>query len=862
MGGSPATAPGVVHPRTFTSSLPGLSHIQLQQGYGKLPLGFEPNEGQADPQVQFLARGSGYTLFVTAQEAVLSLKKPNALSRPLPGKGFHSKILPIPIPDTTAPTVLRLSLEGAQTNPAFETLEQLPGISNYFIGKDPAHWHTRIPQYSKVAARGLYPGVDMVYYGNQGKLEYDFVVQPGADPGAIHMKVDGAQDVQVNGQGDMELTTARGKVVLRAPSVYQQVEGQKNTLEGSYRLEEGNRVGFEVKYYDRSKPLVIDPVLDYSTYLGGSGDDFVQGIAVDAGGDAYLTGETYSPNFPTTPGAAQTVLDGSEDVFVTKLNASGTALVYSTYLGGSNGDEGNGIAVDGNGYAYVTGYTESTDFPTTSGAYLATYGGGTSTAFILRLNPSGTVLAYSTYLGGSGWDEGWAIALDSGADAYITGMTQSTNFPTTTGAYQPALAGSQNAFVAKLNTGLSGNASLVYSTYLGGNGGDFGYGIAVDSYGNAYVTGMTDSTHFPTTTGAYQTALAGIGLYPQNAFVAKLNPAGMGTADLVYSTYLGGNTYDMGSGIALDSAGNAYVTGMTQSTNFPTTAGAYQTTPGGGGDPDAFVTKLNPAGAALAYSTYLGGNNYDEGRAIAVDPGGNAYVTGLTDSTNFPTTTGAYQTTLAGGGNAFITQLNPAGTALAYSTFLGGSDFDQGYGIALDTSGNIYVTGVTNSNNFPTTAGVYQSALGGSGATNVFIAKFSSDSPTPTPTATGSPTNTSSMTVTPTVTSSPTSSPAPASMSFCYSTQWGGGGSGNGQFGSPSGIGVNPGTGDVYVCDYDYGDVQEFTPAGTFIARWGTTGTANGQFEAANGLYVDNNGNVFVVEAGGNRVQEFNIFGS
>jgi hypothetical protein len=442
---------------------------------------------------------------------------------------------------------------------------------------------------------------------------------------------------------------------------------------------------------------------------------------VDSAGDAYVTGYTSSTNFPTTAGAFQTTYNGPPDSFVTKLNASGTALVYSTYLGLAGPA---GIAVDSAGHAYLTGGISSSNFPTTPGAFQTTYQGsplGGENAFVMELNPAGSGLVYSTYLGGSAADVGKGIVLDSAGDAYVTGKATSANFPTTAGAFQTTYIGGPagEPFVTELNP--SGSA-LVYSTYLGGSGGDQANAIAVDGAGDAYVTGLTKSSYFPTTAGAFQTTYAGSS-GSANAFVTELNATG--TA-LVYSSYLGGGGGDAATGIAVDSAHSAYVTGHTSSTNFPTTAGAFQTTLSGYGD--AFVTKLNAAGSALVYSTYLGGNGavdgfFGDNSGIALDSGGDAYVAGGTSSTNWPTTPGAFQTT--GGGpvfNAFVTEVNPSGTGLVYSTYLGGSGGDQAYAIAVDSADNIDVTGATKSTNFPTTAGAFQTTL--SGSEDAFVARI------------------------------------------------------------------------------------------------------------------------------------------
>jgi len=602
----------------------------------------------------------------------------------------------------------------------------------------------------------------------------------------------GADKVEVDVQGDLVLHTAAGPIRQQKPFIYQEVGGVRKEIPGGYVLKGEQHVGFKVAAHDARRALVIDPILSYSTYLGGSGEDRSHAIAVDADGNAYVTGSTFSPDFPTTAGAFQTTLPGGFSAFVTKLNPTGSAVVYSTYLGGNNSEVGYGIAVDSAGNAFVTGNTNSSNFPTTPTAVQPTFGGAVSNggdAFVTQLDAAGSALVYSTYLGGSGLDEGNAIAVDPAGNAYVGGLTQSFNFPTTAGAFQTRGAGGTSAFVAKLDpagsalvyctylggssgsTGgsslavdASGNAyvtggtdsidfpttrgvfqttysggndafvakldstgaALVYSTYLGGSGEDVIFGLAVDAAGNAYVTGLTDSTNLPTTMGALQTIYGG-GI--NDAFVAKLDATSCG---LVYSTYLGGSGRDTGLGIALDTAGNAFVTGNTNSSDFPTTSTAFQTTCGGGGCCDAFVTKLDAGGSALVYSTYLGGSDRDYGTALAVDAAGNAFVTGYTSSSDFPTTMTAFQTNFGGGtreafsgrigGDAIVTKLNADGSALVYSTYLGGSENDYGWGIALDANPNAYVTGRTASFwNFPTTAGAFQTGM----AVGAFVAKIS-----------------------------------------------------------------------------------------------------------------------------------------
>jgi hypothetical protein len=715
--------------------------------YAKLPLSFEANQGQTDARVKFLSRGPGYTLFLTGDEAVLGLRRAEARQPKFEKRNSKSAVIPgVPRPllrglepptrdlgpqtasaESGASAAVRVKLLGANPHAKATGEEELPGKANYFIGNDPKKWRTNLPTYAQVRYQGVYPGVDLVYYGNQGgQLEYDFVVAPGADPSAIALDVGAVREpprahrdapLQSTADGGLVISTEIGPVQLEKPLIYQEDSGWRREIPGGYVLKNAHEVAFRVGAYDPTRPLVIDPVLAYSTYLGGNEGDYGEGIAEDASGNTYVAGSTESSDFPTSAGAFQTALAGGVNVFVTKLNPTGTALVYSTYLGGNGPDYGDGIAVDSSGNAYVTGRTDSTNFPTTAGAFqtaLQATLAGRANAFVTKLSPSGSALVYSTYLGGTNFDGGDAIAVDSSGNAYVTGWTASTNFPTTAGAFQTALASpvgyGGNAFVTKLNP--TGTAP-VYSTYLGGNLVDVAHGIAVDSSGNAYVTGGTRSPNFPTTAGAFQTSLAGF----SNAFVTRLNSTG---SALVYSTYLGGSNKDEAYGIALDSSADPFVTGETMSSNFPITPGAFQTALAG--SENAFVTKLNPAGTALIYSTYLGGSGQDSAYGIAVDSSGNANVTGPATSSNFPTTAGAFQTSLAGTANAFVTTLNASGSALVYSTYLGGSSADSGYGIALDALGNAYVTGSTESSNFPTTTGAFQTSL--QGLTNAFVAKF------------------------------------------------------------------------------------------------------------------------------------------
>jgi YD repeat-containing protein len=686
---APAADPAITGTGSTTTNSSATVAALMQNGGP--PLAFEPNVGQTDPQARFLSHGPGFGLFLTDTGAVFSFARAT---------------------NPTGRDVAQMQLAGATPGPQAYGVQQLTSFSNYFSGSDPSQWLANVPNYGEIDYRNVYPGIDLHYHSVNGRqLEYDFVVQPGVNPSAIQLSWQGVQSLSLDGQGNLVLTTAGGSVVQQEPVVYQAIHGVRQAVTSQQVLLGNGKVGFQVGAYDPSQPLVIDPTLAFSTYLGGSGNDYANGIAVDGAGDAYVTGVSNSTNFPTTTGFAP---GSSGALFVTKLNAAGTGLAYSDFLS-SQSDQANGIAVDLAGDAYITGATGSPVFPVTPGAFQTSYGGmphaGRTDAFVTKLSATGDALLYSTYLEGGGRDQGNAIAVDLSGNAYVTGLTTSGSFPTTAEAYQTSLSGSQDAFVTKLNP--QGSA-LAYSTYLGA-GSDSGTGLAVDPAGNAYVSGSTSATNFPTTSGAYQTAWPG---GTQAAFVAKLNAAG--TA-LSYSTYLGGSGSDQANAIAVNSAGGAYVTGSTTSSNFPTTSGAYQTA-WPGGTQAAFVSKLNAAGSGLAYSTYLGGGGTDVANGIGIDSQGEALVAGATSSTNFPTTSGAFQTSNAGGTeDAFVTKLNSSGSALGYSSYLGGSGDDKANGIAVDPVGYAYVAGSTNSTNFPTVSPAYQGS--NAGGYDAFVAK-------------------------------------------------------------------------------------------------------------------------------------------
>jgi hypothetical protein len=692
--------------------------------YGKLPLSFEVNRGQTDPAVRFLARGPGYTLRLTPTAMLLSV---NAPQRP-PGGDLD-------VLGDSSPATLRMQLIGASSAPRIVGGDRLPGRSHYFIGNDPKRWRTDIPQFAQVRYQETYPGIDLVFYGNQeGRLEHDFVVRPGADPRAIQLGFEGVGRIELDGHGDLVLSLtaagppstvngARRTLRLEKPRLYQETRGRRQEIPGRYVLRgpsTARRVSFDVGRYDRTKPLVIDPVLRYSTYLGGLPS--VNAIAVDADGNAYVTGMSnggcatngYEP--PCTVPA-----------FVNKLSPDGTALIYTSYIGGGGGTVGAGIAVDSQGNAYVTGTTESWDFPATPGAIDTTcdclwldwenwiyY--TIPDAFVAKLDPTGSTLVYATYLGGAGGEHGRAIAIDGAGNAFVTGDTESADFPTANPLQSSA--GGGDAFVAALN---STATALLYSTYLGGTADDWGFGIALDAAANAYVTGQTNSTDFPAV-NQIPGALGGGNPGSGEAFLTKLDATG---SALVYSSYLGGSGHDTGFAVAVNGSGNAYVTGRTGSTDFPTVA-AYQAVAGGSWD--AFVTRVSAAGTALDYSTYLGGSRSDHAYGIAVDASGNAYVTGATDSADFPLAspiqgafTGNPQVT-----DAFVARLDAAGSGIVYSTYLGGTSYDGGSAVALDPVGNLYVAGFASSGDFPVVPGGYSASRAWPGAGEGFVAKIAS----------------------------------------------------------------------------------------------------------------------------------------
>jgi uncharacterized repeat protein (TIGR01451 family) len=633
------------------------AHAQNAMKLRRLPMHFEENAGNG----AFSARGADYAMFVTAGEAVMVLQR-----------------------GQEPPATVRLKLRGADGQARVRGEHPLAAKSHYLIGNDPSQWRTNVAQYAKVRIAEVYRGIDAVYYGNGEELEYDFVVQPGADPRQIRLRFEGAERVEIDRTGDLVLHVRGGELRQRLPFVYQETGGRRTRVHALYRRWSAREFGFELAAYDPTIPLVIDPVLVYSTYLGGIADENGWGVAVDSAGNAYVAGTTQSSDFPTTAGAFQTSLPSPIAAYVTKFDPAGVP-VYSTYLGGSGHTQAYALAVDSAGSAYVTGLTYDANFPIVN-APQSTHN-GLHDAFVTKLNPAGSAIVYSTFIGGQISDAGYGIGVDSAGNAYVTGETNSFDFPTVN-AFQTSMSGPTEGFVAKLNPA---GSAFVYLTFLGGSSLDRGTDVEADPAGNAYVTGFTLSANFPTA-NAFQATYGG----NEDAFVTKINPAG---SALVYSTYLGGSSIDNGNGIAVDASGSAVVTGWALSTDFPT-ANALQAA--NAGSFDAFVTKLNSAGSAVLYSTYLGGSQQEAIRAIAMDPAGNVYITGSTGSTDFPTVNPVQAAHAGGSIDAVVAALNASGSALIYSTYLGGSGFDSGLGIGVSPSGTAVIAGETSSTDYPT----------------------------------------------------------------------------------------------------------------------------------------------------------------
>lgn len=650
------------------ASAPGRAAIQ--EAYGRLPLAFEENRGQTHASVRYFARAGGYAVAFSDREVILA----------------------------TLESPVRMKMLGAQPNPRLEGLDRLPGGTNYFLGNDSSRWREGVPSYSRVRYRALYPGIDLVVYGSQGSVEYDWVVAPGADPARIRLRFEGASGAGIESNGDLVLRRGEIRLRHRKPFAYQERGGERQAVASRFAPRGAQEFGLEVGPYDSSRPLYIDPVLVYTALPGDRGASDGYGIAVDKEGSAYFIGRTLSMDLPGT--TTEPRLKGDQDIFVGKLDPSGTRLLYATYIGNALDDRPSGIAVDAAGNAYITGWS-GPGFPVRIGGLNGPL--GVSDAFVAKLNPTGG-LAYSMLVGGSQPDGAYGIALDAAGNAYVAGSTRSADFPTRPGAFrtEPVSQGRETGFVVKV----SPDGLLVNSTLLGGSRGEIARAIAADSAGNSYVAGQTYSPDFPVTPGAFQTAHAGAlsdpGAY-SDAFVTKLNPSG---SALVYSTFLGGSWVDEGHGIALDPEGNAYVTGYTTSDDFPVKDALKPSRmEPNGGFLSAFVTKLNPSGSSLVYSSYLGPEIV--GYGIAVDSRRRVHVVGAALSNNgikdplqifsLPQiyTCDLPPYSIGRCSFAAVSVLEASGRELVYSTAFG-SVVHFGRAVAVDPAGNTYLTGLGN----------------------------------------------------------------------------------------------------------------------------------------------------------------------
>jgi len=706
----------------------GTSHsAPVTPNYGKLPLTFESNQGQVGPQAKFLARGPGYSVFLTTGGMVLSL-------RPEPGAKSLTRVRATSVKSAARPplTTLGFKLLGANSSPEITGENPQPGRVNYFIGNDPAKWHRNLPTYAQVRYTNVYPGIDLLYYGNHRQLEYDFALAPGADPGRIQFEITGANQILIDAEGELVLKAAGGELHFQNPIVYQEFNGKRVPVQGGFIVKDATHIGFHVAEHDQTKPLVIDPVLVYSTYLGGSGNDQPKGLAVDGNGNVYIAGYTDSADFPLA--TLGSLLGGATHVFVAKLDPTGSNLVYADYIGGNSQDYGDALVLDSLNNVYVTGSTASSDFPLVN-PYQGTYPGSFN-AFLTKISADGSSLLYSTYLGGNGSDVPAGIAADNLGDVFVAGNTSSTNFP---------VANAYQATALPNGGGLYGNygfltkfspdgSSLIYSTYLSGNsnvpyncGGTPCWsppssainGIAVDAGGNAYAAGITNTYNFPTTPGAYLTADS----TQQNAtvgFVSKFS--GSGTLD--YSTYF----YESSglltniNAIAVDSSGAAYVTGVAISDGtFPITSTSIcDPAVYGWGCSYGFVTKFDPTASSLLYSTFLGPDNYAIPSTIVLDATNDAYVLASTASSSFGIVNGIEPYTM--GNDLLLVEIDPTASSELFATYLGGNVDDTAAGLALDSNGNLYVAGATSSTDLPVTEGAFQNLLGGN--SDAFVMKI------------------------------------------------------------------------------------------------------------------------------------------
>ncbi|TWT20209.1 hypothetical protein FQY83_10740 [Luteimonas marina] len=692
---------------------------RLQHQYGQLPLTFEANRGQSAEEVKFLSRGPGYTLFLTPTEAVFALSPPRGEPDPDPAASSVLEQQSTSRESDARLGIVRMSLVGANPNPAIEGADRQEGKSNYFFGNDPSKWIRNVAHYGKVRYSGVYPGIDLEYYGNPQQLEYDFIVAPGIDPAQIVVQMDAHGEMALDAEGNLLIDTGRGLLKQYKPVIYQAMEHGRSLVEGGYKILSSNRIGLGIGSFDPTLPLVIDPVVEYSTFLGGSGWDTVNdGITINHEGDVYIAGGTTSPDFPGAvpyPGTPTPVTGGAYQAFIAIVSADGSRLRRATYFGGDAGAHADDIALDKTGNILVSGSTASTDFPVVS-AIQAANGGGANDAFVVKFGPGLDVIHYSTYLGGSGAERGIDIHTDLQGAVYVSGMTTSADFPVTAGAFQTTMGGQQDLYVIKIDpTG----SEVVYSTFFGGSANEVTGRLAVDAAGSAHIAGTTYSADMPVH-NAVQPALRG----SLDALVAKLSPNG---DSLVFSTYLGGATgnFKTASHLMIDSGGAVYVTGSTNSIDFPIVGGLQANYAGGG--TDAYLAILPPFGQSISYSTYLGGSGTDQSFGIGIDGECRIHIVGNTSSSDFPISADAAQPTRAGNADGFVVQFSPDLMSLQYSTYIGGSASDSVTGMTLDRLGNVVAVGQTRSPDFPTHAPLQQE-IAAVDSMDAFLLKLSSRS--------------------------------------------------------------------------------------------------------------------------------------
>ncbi len=656
------------------------------QSFGKELL-FEVNESQAAPEGRFLARTGSYQLFLSDDGATFRFRQ----------------------------SAVHLNFIDADAKGAVRGFSESAAKVNYFRGADPKNWRRNVPLFEKVRYSGLYPGVDAVFYGNEGALEYDLVVAPNADPGRIRLQLQSYESPKITKNGDLVVSLPEGELRFHAPKAYQMSDSTRTPIQAAYSISPDHSVSFTIGAYDHAKTLVIDPVLSYSTFLGGSDDEGMFGIKRDSAGNIYLSGETSSIDFPIKNGV-QTVEGGDYDAFVSKFDPTGKHLIYSTYLGGSAFDHAVGVAVNGNGEAFVAGVTQSANFPTKNA--LQSTLKGTANAFVAHLAKCGDELIFSTYFGGSGADGGAEdLTIDAASNVYIAGQMSSPDFPTTAGALQTVCDGPNafpgicigDGFVAKIS---ADGKKLLYSTLLGGASYDGIGGIAVDQHGSAFLTGITESRDLPVL-NAFQAKLAGYG----SAFVSELNPTG---SKLIFSTYLGGSQFDSGTAIALGPEGEIWVTGQAGSPDFPLVK-AFQSNFVLGDH--SFISEFSSNGETLLRSSFFGGSGYDIPFRIGVDAFGSPTVVGFTSSPDLPVTNAIQKTFGGGNADAFAIKILPNSFTPLYATYLGGTGDEFGYAIYQEALGAVWMGGSTSSLTFPVLDS-FQSSYAG-GPFDAYLSRFS-----------------------------------------------------------------------------------------------------------------------------------------